>query len=83
MPMTGLGSMSAPRDSLYRLTLPPMTGSPNARHASDMPSMASESCHMTSGWVGLPKFRQFTTANGRAPTQARLSRDSATVNAVP
>ena len=49
----------------------------------DMPSMASDSCHMTSGWVGLPKLRQFTTASGRAPTQARLSTDSATVSAVP
>ena len=48
-----------------------------------MPSIASDSCHMTSGCSGLPKLRQLTTAIGRAPTQARLSTDSATVSAVP
>ena len=48
-----------------------------------MPSMASDSCHMTSGCSGLPKLRQLTTASGRAPTQARFSTDSATVSAVP
>ena len=30
-----------------------------------------------------PKFKQFTTASGRAPTQARFNNDSATVSAVP
>ena len=82
-PMTGVGSISAPADSLYKLTLPPMTGVPKASQASDMPSMASESCHMTSGCSGFPKFKQFTTASGRAPTQARFMIDSATTLAVP
>ena len=48
-----------------------------------MPSIASESCHITSGCSGLPKFRQLTSASGRAPAQATLSADSATVAAVP
>ena len=48
-----------------------------------MPSMASDSCHMTSGCSGLPKLRQLTTAMGRAPAQATLRADSATVAAVP
>ena len=48
-----------------------------------MPSMASDSCHMTSGCSGLPKLRQFTTAMGRAPTQARFSTASATTRPVP
>ena len=48
-----------------------------------MPSMASDSCHITSGCSGLPKFRQFTTAFGVAPEQARLRAASATVAAVP
>ncbi len=48
-----------------------------------MPSMHSESCHITSGCSGLPKFRQFTTATGVAPTQARLATPSARASAVP
>ena len=63
--------------------MPPTTGMPSARHASPMPSIASDSCHITSGCSGLPKFRQLTSANGRAPTHARLSAASATSHAVP
>ena len=48
-----------------------------------MPSMASDSCHITSGCSGLPKLRQLTTATARAPTQATLSAPSATIMAVP
>ena len=44
-----------------------------AAGARPCPSIASESCHMTSGCSGLPKLRQLTTATGRAPTQARLA----------
>ena len=60
-----------------------MTGRPKARQASAMPSIDSDSCHMTSGCSGLPKLRQLTTATGRAPTQARLATASATTMAVP
>ena len=45
--------------------------------------MHSESCHITSGCSGFPKFRQFTTAAGVAPTQARLATASARASAVP
>ena len=48
-----------------------------------MPSIASESCHITSGCSGLPKLRQSTSATGRPPAQATLSTDSATVAAAP
>ena len=48
-----------------------------------MPSIASDSCHITSGCSGLPKLRQLTSASGRAPTHARFSTDSATTSAVP
>ncbi len=48
-----------------------------------MPSIVSDSCHMTSGCSGLPKLRQLTTALGAAPAHARLSAASATVAAVP
>ena len=60
-----------------------MTGNEKARHASAIPSMHSESCHMTSGCSGFPKLRQFTTATGVAPTQARFATPSASVSAVP
>ena len=48
-----------------------------------MPSMASDSCHITSGCSGFPKFRQFTSPTGRAPTHARFMTASATTSAVP
>ena len=83
VPTTGVGSMSTPPEVLYSETLPPTTGTDSARHASAMPSMASLSCHMTSGCSGLPKLRQFTRPSGSAPTQARFITDSATTAAVP
>src|SRR5580693_688608 len=48
-----------------------------------MPSMVSESCHITSACSGFPKLRQLTTAAGVAPTQARLATASARTSAVP
>src|SRR5215831_20543593 len=53
-------------------------GVPRAVQASAMPSMASENCHITSGFSGLPKFRQFVAAMGRAPLAATLRAASAT-----
>ena len=38
------------------------TGMPSASHASLIPSTTSANCHITSGCSGLPKFRQFTSA---------------------
>src|SRR5579871_4541773 len=48
-----------------------------------MPSIDSDSCHITSGCSGLPKLRQLTRATARPPAQATLSTDSATVAALP
>ena len=70
IPTTGVGAMSSPAVSLYRLTLPPTTGTSSARQASLMPSIASESCHITAGCSGFPKFRQFTSREW-ASTDAR------------
>ena len=48
-----------------------------------MPSIASLNCHITSGFSGLPKFRQFVAAIGRAPVQATLRAASATACIAP
>src|SRR5882762_4856517 len=48
-----------------------------------MPSMACENCHITSGFSGLPKFRQFVAAMGRAPEAATLRAASATACIAP
>src|SRR5947199_6217050 len=49
MPMVGVGSTVPAGLSLYKETLPPVTGVPNARQASAMPSTASRSCQKFSG----------------------------------
>ena len=82
-PITGVGAISIVFVSLYKLTLPPTTGALKATQASDMPSTASDSCHMTSGCSGFPKFKQLTTARGWAPTQAIFITASATTILVP
>src|ERR1700731_3164931 len=48
-----------------------------------MPSTASLNCQITSGFSGLPKFRQFVAATGRAPAQATLRAASATACIAP
>src|SRR5438132_11354976 len=58
-------------------------GVPSASQASPMPSMAWENCHMTSGFSGLPKLRQFVAAMGRAPDVATLRAASATACIAP
>src|SRR5256714_7676636 len=45
--------------------------------------MASENCHITSGFSGLPKLRQFVAAMGLAPLAATLRAASATACMVP
>src|SRR5579859_4325149 len=75
--------MPSPKVSLYRLTLPPVIGVPSAWQASLMPSMACASCHMISGFSGLPKFRQLVAATGVAPVQATLRAASATACMAP
>ena len=45
--------------------------------------MASLNCHITSGFSGLPKFRQLVAAMGRAPEHATLRAASATACIAP
>src|ERR1700723_3750102 len=58
-------------------------GMSRERQASEIPSIASENCHITSGFSGLPKFRQFVAAMGRAPVQATLRAASTTACIAP
>src|SRR5690242_1389104 len=58
-------------------------GVPSALQASAMPSMHWENCHITSGFSGLPKLRQFVAAMGRAPLAATLRAASATACIAP
>ncbi len=83
MPISGVGAMDPDGDSLYRDTLPPVTGSPRATHASARPRTASASCQKASGRVGSPKLRQFVTPSGRAPVIDTLRAASATDIAAP
>src|SRR6266849_1367117 len=45
--------------------------------------MASLNCHITSGFSGLPKFKQLVAAIGRAPLAATLRAASATACIAP
>src|ERR1700722_6206954 len=58
-------------------------GVPSSVQATARPSMASLNCHMTSGFSGLPKLRQFVAAMGRAPEDATLRAASATACIAP
>src|SRR5437899_6634641 len=58
-------------------------GVPRAVQASARPSMVSLNCHITSGFSGLPKLRQFVAAMGRAPLAATLRAASATACMAP
>jgi len=78
MPITGVGYTAPVGLSLYSETFPPVTGVPSASHASPIPATASRNWKKTSGRFGLPKFRQFVIAMGRAPVQATFRADSAT-----
>src|SRR5437879_4528052 len=58
-------------------------GVPRAVQASPTPSITWENCHITSGFSGLPKLRQFVAAMGRAPLAATLRAASATACIAP
>src|SRR6266853_4484355 len=58
-------------------------GVPRAVQASARPSMVSLNCHITCGFSGLPKLRQFVAAIGRAPLAATLRAASATACIAP
>src|SRR5882724_8345848 len=58
-------------------------GVPRAVQASPTPSITWENCHITSGFSGLPKLRQFVAAMGRAPLAATLRAASPTACIAP
>src|SRR5712675_714432 len=58
-------------------------GVPSSLHATVSPSIASLNCHITSGFSGLPKFKQLVAAIGRAPLAATLRAASATACIAP
>jgi hypothetical protein len=60
-----------------------VTGVPSASQASEIPAIDSANCHITSGRSGLPKFRQFVIASGRAPVTATFRAASATACIAP
>src|ERR1700722_9006894 len=53
-------------------------GISSAVQASAIPSIASVNCHITSGFSGLPKLRQFVAAIGSAPEHATFRAASIT-----
>ena len=57
-----------------------MTGTPKALQASAMPRTDSWKVQNTSGFSGLPKFRQSVIAAGRPPAHATLR--AASTNAI-
>src|SRR6266403_507016 len=58
-------------------------GVPSSLHATVSPSIVSLNCHITSGFSGLPKFKQLVVAIGRAPLAATLRAASATACIAP
>src|ERR671921_942626 len=82
-PTTGVGWIATSPVWLYRLTLPPVTGTPSCWHASARPVTACANCHMTPGSSGDPKLRQSVTASGTAPTVATLRYASASASCAP
>ena len=83
IPTVGVGSMAPAGFWLYRLTLPPVTGVPNASHASAKPRTLSLSCQKSSGLCGLPKFKLSVAPSGLAPEQTKFRAASATVALLP
>jgi hypothetical protein len=60
-----------------------MTGTPNAVHASARPFTDWWNVQNTSGFSGLPKFRQSVMAAGRPPEHATLRAASANAICAP
>ena len=65
-------------DSLYKDTLPPVTGVSNTLQASAIPVHEDESCQYPISFSGEEKFKLFVIATGSAPTQLTFLADSAT-----
>src|SRR6056297_258719 len=77
-PTTGVGNTAPFGFSLYRLTLPPVTGVFRTLQASPIPPTASRKVQYTSGLYGFPKLRQFVIATGLAPLHTTFLAASAT-----
>ena len=72
--MTGVGLIGVIKlslffDSLYKDTLPPVTGVSNALQASAIAIQEDESCQYPISFSGEEKFKLFVIATGSAPTQ--------------
>ena len=76
--MIGVISLSLFLDSLYKETLPPVTGVSKALQASAIPLQEDDSCQYPISFSGEEKFKLFVIANGSAPTQLTFLADSAT-----
>ena len=76
--MIGVITLSLFLDSLYKETLPPVTGVSNALQASAIASHEEESCQYPILVSGEEKFKLFVIATGSAPTQLTFLADSAT-----
>ena len=66
--MIGVIKLSLFLDSLYKETLPPVTGVSKALQASAIPLHADESCQYPISFSGEEKFKLFVIATGSAPT---------------
>jgi len=76
--LIGVIKLSLFLDSLYKDTLPPVTGVSRALHASEIPLHEDESCQYPISFSGEEKFKLFVIATGSAPTQLTFLADSAT-----
>ena len=76
--MIGVIRLSLFLDSLYKDTLPPVTGVSKALQASAIPLHEDESCQYPISFSGEEKFKLFVIATGSAPTQLTFLADSAT-----
>src|SRR5437879_100854 len=81
--IAGVGRTGPFRLSLYKETFPEGIAIPNAEAAAAIRRTASRKYHRRSGFSGLPKFRQFVIACGRAPPATRLRHTSSTAVAPP
>ena len=70
-------------DSLYKETLPPVTGVSSALQASAIALHEDKSCQYPISFSGDEKFKLFVIAIGSAPTQLTFLADSTTAAIAP
>ena len=83
IPITGVGKIGPGRPLVVQRDVAADDRHAERPAASASPATASVSCQATCGFSGLPKFRQFVSPSGSAPTQARLAAHSYTASAAP